>query len=64
MVTFELNDQSKRGNGIRLRAKLKEMGYLLGDDYVYDIHFKTVKFTARPGREEVEMLAELMWNAI
>jgi hypothetical protein len=40
------------------------MGYLLGDDYVYDVHLTTAKITARPGREEVEMLAELMWTAI
>jgi hypothetical protein len=62
MVTLELDGT---GRGPRLRAQLKEMGYLLGDDYVYDIPFNNViKITARPGREEVEMLAELMWTAI
>jgi hypothetical protein len=61
MVTLELDGA---GRGLRLRAQLKEMGYILGDDYVYDIQFNRVKITARPGREEVEMLAELMWTAI
>ena len=61
MVTLKLDGT---GRGPRLRAQLKEMGYLLGDDYVYDVHLTTAKITARPGREEVEMLAELMWTAI